>query len=585
MATFNLPHSEQEDVNVNVNETPDTATLNRNFNRLLSNDTAIRDIIETILNTEISDGLIGSIGDLLQVDETYLEQLIIDILNGEGTPYNLNSLSDVLIENLSHGDILTYDITDGLWKNGGADTLPPLQSVFIRDNSYLDNITHDVESIAPIFNTDTNPQTYTYTYDATKFNNDGTDIDPNNIAGFLIKAQLFGRIDDNDSEGLGGADWIIKASYPDGNSYNILKYHAQNIDDDGGIGTTIFVPFDYDQTVDFTIEVTLANHNSSLVDGDGIPLNYFKIENVIVDSNISGLSPDVETVLINGSVPIDDVDILSNGYLDFNSNTDPVYQAWTSASGDYTTYISWANIVPINIPGRTNKTEIEFENYLILNGAVTGDPGATTGSVGTAKGTVFIDWVTGTVTGSVNFYNGSEYDLIGSGVLVDTTNGVATFTTTPGILGNKDIKVAISTTRRGITGLPVVVDVDNNIALGKVNYTIKHYNIIGISDFNEGVSFCGTTTVDQIAHGLGVVPDYCTCFIDEGNNGTLYEISKYFEYTQQNNGTDGGLKYRFKIPFVYADDTNIYIDKRLFNSAPSGSFPSGTRHFTATICG
>ena len=578
MANFNLPHSDQEDVNVNINETPDTATLNRNFNRLLSNDTALRTIIENILNTTISDGLVGSIGDMLQVDETYLEQLILNILGGEGTPYNLNSLSDVLIENLSHGDILSFDISDGLWKNGGANTLPALQSVFIKDNSYLDSITHGTESVAPKFNTDTNVQTYTYTYDGAQFNTYSTPIDANSISGFLIKAQLFGRIDNNSNEGLGGADWMIKASYPDGNSYNILKYHAQNIDDDGGIGTSIFVPFDYNTTNNFTIEVTLANNDASLVDNDGIPLNYFKIENVVVDTAVSGISPDIDTVMINGSVPIDDATIISNGFVDFSGLTAPGYQVWSSGTGNYTTSSDWSSILPLSIPGRTNKTEIVFENYLILNGVVSGDPGATTGSVGTAKGSVFIDWVTGQITGSVNFYNGSGYDLVGSGVLFDSTNNSVLFNTTVGVLGNKDIKVGLSTTRRGITSLPVVVDIDNNITLGKVNYTIKHHNIIGVENFKAYTNFCGTTTVDQIAHGLGEIPDYCTCFIDENDAGVRYEISKYFDFIRS------GSNYIFKVPYVYADDTYIYINKELINTTSGGTFPSGTRHFTATVC-
>jgi hypothetical protein len=415
-----LPHGTNTSVNLYTNETPDTATLNRVPDRLLKNDLKLKEVLEGVLCTEIGEGLLGEIGDFLSIDGTYIQEQLEGIVNGEVSPYALGSLTDVILTNLDHGDLLTYDSEQELWVNGLGE-MSTIEAAFTQELSYVGGIEHISVSVSPTFTQSNTLNTYTYTYPLDQFTSTEGNIDHTAIKGFTISAQLFGRLDTNTIGN--GSDWTIKATYPDGNSYNILKYHCQNIDDDGGIGTTIFVPFDPSLSNELIIDVSLPNHDLSALDTESLSLNYFKIENIALLNDGIGITPDVTIELINGTVDTTDANVKTNGYVDELVLAGAGHDIWTSRDDNITTVQDWSTIFPINTPQRTAKTEIQFENYLVVDGSGSTDPGADSGSSGKAEGTIFIDWLKGKVIGTVTLYNGSDYSVIGSGFLSGVIGG------------------------------------------------------------------------------------------------------------------------------------------------------------------
>jgi hypothetical protein len=125
-----------------------------------------------------------------------------------------------------------------------------------------------------------------------------------------------------------------------------------------------------------------------------------------------------------------------------------------------------------------------------------------------------------------------------------------------------------------------VVDTDSDIALGKVAYTIRHYNVIGVDSLPQQFTFKGINQDNEIEHGLGQIPDTFECVIEDG--GIRKNVNSYVTLTLNAvaHGTDGGLRYHgtgsnVNLGKITADDTKIYI---------TGPLPAGMdRIYTASV--
>ena len=558
-----LPNASNTSVNVNHNETVDSATINRPFNRLLENDIFKEGHVQDILSTIINEGLEGEIANFLGLDETYINGILNDIADNNGTSATLGDLDDVGIIDVEDKDIIRYEQGVGDFVNVSSEDDNNIDA-YIEDFEYLNDITHEELSVEPTFEYQDDIRIYTYEYEGNLFKSGGDSINPNLIKGFYLDISLFGIVNNNASEGNGGVEWSVSCNYPDGEEYVVLKYHAENVDDDGGIGQLVFVPYNYKNTETFKITVRLESNQSDWVDTNGRDLNYLKISKIKAKNIDSNIDSEKNQQLINGSVDPNDAKIMSDGFIESGSSGG--YQIWDSATN--TNYSEWSDVIPIIVPERTAKTIIEFENYTITEGISSGDVGASSGAVGSAIGRVVIDWITEEISGNVNLYKGSGMSLIGSAVLQGNVNSTSSFNLLNNSLGGVDITLGIKTNFRRIAGLPIVIDNYLNIALGKVQYIITHYNCQGTDVESDSEYFCTISTSDTVPHGISVGPP-CEGHFSIHDNGAQTTIANDFD-------TSTSVNYSGKDLTVIQQSAS-YMEGTLGYNRPSVCQTNGNR--------
>ena len=581
-----IPNEKQARVNVSANESVDSATINRSSTRLLANDLKLRDYLCNVLSTNFTDGLSGSIslvsGGVVGIRPDFLTAIdLTQILSG----FSLDDLADLEITSPSDGESLIFDANINKWVNDVPEFSFIVSGTFIEEIEYVTGFSHtngiDGSPSANI----TSHTNLDFSFPISGFSGGSAPIEDKNIAGFFIYAQNWGRInaDEGDQTSGGGAKWETQVQYPDGNYYPINGYRALNSDDDGGVQTTILVPFDGNCQTELRVRLSLRNADITLQDDQQRRLNYFELVAISQVSAAKDLTPDVSFEHIKGSVQNEDITALADGDIVAGTLIEAPHLVWSSINPG-TTLASWTNIFPIIAPSNASKTEIEFTGFLGAGGTTSLDIGSEGSSTGIARGTIVINWLTKVVEGTMMYFGGGLFDSQGGAILSGSVGGTPLQFVDDGF-GGLDIKSQILVTHKRIKSLPIVVSVANNTLTSNVAYKIRHYNTIAGGGGGDLETFVGTTTGNTITHNLSKTPDIIMCLID-GQDINNFDS---FHFTQKANGTDGGLKYTFAHyhPEITATSTQLTINlaQEVDNGGthPTRTFPAGTRTFTAII--
>lgn len=581
-----IPNETQAKVNVSANESVDSATINRSSTRLLANDLKLRDYLCNVLSTQFTDGISGSIslvsGGVVGIRPDFLSQIdLTEILSG----FSLDDLADVTLTSPSQGESLVFDETSDQWVNDVPEFSFVVSGSFIEEIEYITGFSH-TNNLAGFPTSDfATPQTLDFTFNISEFTGGSQPIEAENIAGFFIYCQNFGRVnlDEGDQNSNGGAKWETQAEYPDGTFHTVLGYRALNCDDDGGVQATMFVPFDGNCQTVLKIRLVLRNTTVAQVDDQGRTLNYFKIEAISQVSAAKDLTPDVTYEHIKGSVSSTDPTAIISGEIREGTLIDNNNLVWTSITPG-TTAANWTNVFPIKAPNNCSKTEIDFNGFLSNSGNTSLDLCSEGGSTGIARGTIVIDWFKKTLQGTMMYFGGAILDAQGGAILSGSIGPNPVSFVDDGF-GGLDIHSQILVTYKRIKSLPIVLATANGTITNNVAYTIRHYNTIGDDERGKLETFVGTTTGNIITHNMSKTPDIFMCHID-GKDISNFDS---FHFTEKANGTDGGLKYTFahydsKLTAT-ATEIEIGLIKETDNggSHPTRDFPAGTRTFSAII--
>ncbi len=471
---------------VNINETPDPATINRGISKLYQNDTAILEYISTIISTSFSDGIVGCIKALEQscvrLDMEYItNNLCIDTLSDEidaSIERAMDDLTDVCLTTLSHGDTITWDSNTECFTNTPVETI----GTVVQMENVLGKIS-DIASSSNTFGDDRTelvPVTNQYDINIVDINYTelGLVVEAESITSINIIARNFGRYD---TETPTAQKWKTEALLSTGWT-ELQSYIAFNVDDDGGIATFVEVPYKESFNLGvISLRQVLSNANITgdyAFDIDGFPVNSITVDSVTYSQTKTNVAF-AKTEIIKGYV---EERAVSDGSIDSTTMPETTLSNYSSTLG---VEADWTNIFDLVVPPSTYLTDITIDLSSIHAGAVEvagDDPGSVDGggSVASADGHIVIDWALNTVKGHLSYYTTNALADIKAvyfdGAVGTVVNGLN------GGISTLDVLSSISTGNKLIKSLPVVCDfVSNDILTRNVSYKIKHYHIADLS--------------------------------------------------------------------------------------------------------
>jgi hypothetical protein len=371
-------------------------------------------------------------------------------------------------------------------------------------------------------------------YDLNSFTIDGERVQPNSVRGLVISSTNYGYTDTSTPY----VSFYNQVRVDDSPFMLLNGTVSLNTNDDGGVITNSTVHLGGGSKVVKVIVNLPAGVDIPITTTDITP-NSFRVVGLLMDENNIGLTPDTQSTYIQGS--FDDAVPNITGMIDETLLSHSTFKIWNSSDPSVTdistgnTYSTWADILPLKPNFNTFRTEITFRNTSV--------DGVNTY---TARGSVFINWVAGTIDGKVTQYDDNTNALIGSnvfkGIVGETVNlrPIANGR----LAGDDSLVSAISTTSRTITGLPVAVTAGGTPH--KVEYDIRHYNTLNNSSQEvetfKGIIPSGAT---EVMHGLGVLPDMVQCNIDGVNITTGFIDDTLGDHVQ---------------PIISYTDTHIYVN-------------------------